>query len=117
MLESAAADRAYLARHDTALKSLMSTQGCRGLVRFSTSVALVLGFARALLSNISGHLLRRFIRSMLNPLVGILHQQLRQKTCNERTMWLDDLFVICLTLRRNRNAPPKPEIEIEQNLL
>lgn len=56
VFESTATDRAYFARHDAALKSLMSAQGCRGLVRFSASAALVLGIARALLSDTSGYL-------------------------------------------------------------
>lgn len=81
MLESATADGAYLARHDAALKSLVSAQGRRGLVRFPAPVALVLGVARALLSDAPRHLVRRSARAAraLTPLAVVLrHQHLRQ---------------------------------------
>lgn len=67
VLESAAADRAYLARHNAALEPLVSAQGCRGFIRFPASVAFVFDVARVLLSRSPGRFVCRLIESLLAP--------------------------------------------------
>lgn len=67
MLESATADRAYFARHDAAFESLVSAQGCRGLIGFPAPVALVFVVTRVFLSRSSGRLVCCLIESLLAP--------------------------------------------------
>lgn len=66
MFESAAADRTYFARHDSALEPLVSAQGGRGLICFSAPVALVFNTAGVLLSRSPGCLVC-LIESLLIP--------------------------------------------------
>lgn len=67
VLESAAADRAYLARHDAALEPLVSAQGRRGLIRFPASVALIFDVTRVLLPRNPRRLVCCLIESLLAP--------------------------------------------------
>lgn len=66
VFESAAADRAYFARHDAALEPLMSAQGGRGFIRFPAPVAFIFDVARALLPRSPGCLVC-LIESLLVP--------------------------------------------------
>lgn len=92
MLESAATDRTYFARHDAAFEPLVPAQRRRGLVRFPASVARVLGVARVLPSSIPRLVAAVTLAPRQFAIVLLRQQHRRQQTWNERTMWLDTRF-------------------------